>query len=174
MRHACLLALAAPLVLASCSDGGEPPPQPPVGPPPVPVPGPAPVAPTPYQVRTEILSTLAAHPAGLETETPVGRRVLAAFRPADCRSGAEAGEAPFERICASPSPSGADAGVGIALIIDGGLVLGAVVRDLPRGVEGWDCQPAAAPSDHTICMATRVSSAQSGAWSDYWNARAGA
>ena len=172
MRRACLLALIAPLILTACGDGGDPQPQRPVDPPTVSAP--APVGPTPDEVRTDILSTLAAHPAGLETESPAGRRVLSAFRPADCRPGAEAGEAPFERICASPSQSGADAGAGIALIIDGGLILGAVVRGLPQGVEGWDCQPAEAPPDHTICMATRVSSAQSGAWSSYWNARAGA
>ncbi len=166
MRRACVLALIAPLILTACGDGGDPPPQRPAEPPAAA----APVGPTPDQVRADILSTLAAHPAGLETESAAGRRILSGFGPADCRPGAEAGEAPFERICASP----ADAGSGIALIIDSGLILAAVVRGLPGGVEGWDCQPAEAPPDHTICMATRVSSAQSGAWSGYWNARAGA
>ena len=168
MRRACVLALIAPLILTACGDGGDPPPQRPAEPPAAPAP--APVGPTPDQVRADILSTLAAHPAGLETESAAGRRILSGFGPADCRPGAEAGEAPFERICASP----ADAGSGIALIIHSGLILAAVVRGLPEGVEGWDCQPAEAPPDHTICMATRVSSAQSGAWSGYWNARAGA
>ncbi len=172
MRRACLVSLIAPLILTACGDSGAPPPERPADPPSVPAP--APVGPTPDQVRADILSTLAAHPAGLETESPAGRRVLSGFRPADCRPGAEAGEAPFERICGSPSQSGSVAGPGIALIIDDGLILAAVVRDLPAGVDGWDCQPAEAPPDHTICMATRVSSAQSGAWSGYWNARAGA
>jgi hypothetical protein len=75
---------------------------------------------------------------------------------------------PFERICAWWSQPEADRGSDLSLIIDDGLILGAVVRG-PEGVEGWDCQPAAAPPGYTICMATRVSSAQSEAWSGYWN-----
>lgn len=172
MRRTCLVFLIAPLILTACSDGGAPTPPPAADPPAAPAPVPA--GPTPDQIRADILSALAAHPAGLETESPAGRRVLGGFRPADCRPGAGAGEAPFERICTSPPASGADASPGIALIIDSGLILAAVVRDLPQGVEGWDCQPAEAPPNHTICMATRVSSAQSGAWSGYWNALAGA
>lgn len=175
MRLACLVSLIAPLILTACGDGG-PPPERPVDPPPAPAPAQAravtPDRPSADQIRTDILSALAAHSAGLEADSPAGRAVLDHFRPADCLAAADMDGMPFERICAWWAQPGADQGSDISLIIEDGLILGAVVRDLPRGVEGWDCQPARAPPNHTICMATRVASAQSGAWNDYWTALA--
>lgn len=170
MRRACLASLFAPLILAACDDRGGQPPLRPVDPDPAaasPAPA-APVGPTADRIRTDILTALAARPAGLEIDSPAGRAVLDRFLPADCQPGG----ALFERICAWRSLSGAEGVADISLIIDDGLILAAVVRGLPQGVEGWDCQPAVAPPDHALCMATRVSSAQSEAWSGYWNARA--
>lgn len=175
MRRTCLFSLITPLVLAACGDGGGPPQRRPIDPPPAPAPVQAPPAtpdrPSADGIRTDILSALAAHSAGLEVDTPAGRAVLDHFRPADCLDAGDMDGMPFERICAWWARPGADQGSDISLIIEDGLILGAVVRDLPRGVEGWDCQPASAPN-YTICMATRVSSAQSGAWNDYWTALA--
>lgn len=170
MRWASLALLIGPLALMACGDGGDPP-QAPVEPPETPA-APAPAAavdPAADPVRAEMLSVLAAHPAGLEADTAEGRAVLGRFRPADCLGSEEMDAMPFERICAWWSQPGADRGSDISLIIDDGLILAAVVRGRPEGIEGWDCQPAAAPPDYTICTATRVSSAQSVAWSGYWN-----
>jgi len=176
MRCTRLALLIAPLALLACGDGDD---QPRVSPTPAPTPvaagtaaGPAAgmeAAPDAAGVRAEILSVLAAHPAGLEADTAEGRAVLDRFRPADCLAPEEMDGMPFERMCAWWSQPGADRGSDVSLIIDDGIILGAVVREQPGGVEGWDCQPAAAPPDYTICMATRVSSAQSVAWTGYWN-----
>jgi len=175
MRWASLAPLIAPMALMACGDGGDPP-RAAVEPPQAPAAekAAAPIAgvadaSAANAVRTEILTALAAHPAGLEADTAEGRAVLDRFRPADCLGSEEMDGMPFERICAWWSQPGADRGSDISLIIDDGLILGAVVREQPDGVEGWDCQPAAAPPDYTICMATRVSSAQSVAWTGYWN-----
>ena len=173
MRWASLAPLIGPLALMACGDGGDPP-QAAVEPPQAPAAAPAPAAgtavdPAAERVRAEILSALAAHPAGLEADAAEGRAVLGRFRPADCLESEEMDGMPFERICAWWSQPEAERGSDISLIIDDGLILGAVVRGLPDGVEGWDCQPAAAPPGYTICMATRVSSAQSVAWTGYWN-----
>ncbi len=173
MRRACTVSLIAPLILTACGDGG-PAPERPVDPPPMAPPVQAPPAtpdrPSPDRIRTDILAALAAHSAGLEVDSPAGSGVLDHFPPADCLAAADVDGMPFERICAWRAQPGADQGADISLIIEDGLILGAVVRDRPRGVEDWDCQPAIAPPNHTICMATRVSSAQSGAWNDYWTA----
>jgi len=176
MRRASLAPLIGSLALMACGDGGDPP-QAVVEPSQAPTAAektPAPAAgaaiePAADRVRTEMLSALAAHPAGLEADTAEGRAILGRFRPADCLGSEEMDGMPFERICAWWSQPEAKRGSDISLIIDDGLILGAVVRGLPEGVEGWDCQPAAAPPDYTICMATRVSSAQSVAWTGYWN-----
>ena len=176
MRWPTLAPLIGPLALIACGDAGDRP-QAPAEPPPAPVASgtaASPAADTQVAadadgVRAEILSVLAAHPAGLEAETAEGRAVLGRFRPADCLGAEEMDGMPFERMCAWWSQPGADRGSDVSLIIDDGMILGAVVREQPDGVEGWDCQPAAAPPDYTICMATRVSSAQSVAWTGYWN-----
>lgn len=174
MRWTRFAPLIGPLALMGCGDGGDPPqaavepPEAPVAAEKAPAAGTA-VDPAADRVRTGILSALAAHPAGLEVDTAEGRAVLDRFRSADCLGSEEMDGMPFERICAWWSQPGADRGSDVSLIIDDGLILGAVVRGLPEGVEGWDCQPAAAPPDYTICMATRVSSAQSVAWTGYWN-----
>lgn len=175
MRRTCLVSLIAPLILTACGDGGGPPPRPvDLSSAPAPVQAPPATAdrPSADRIRTDILSALVAHPAGLEADSPAGRAVLGHFRPADCLAAADMAGMPFERLCAWSAGPGAAQGSDISLIIDQGLILGAVVSDLPRGVEGWDCQPARATPNHTVCMATRVSSAQSGAWNDYWNALA--
>jgi hypothetical protein len=173
MRWVTLALLMGPLALMACGDGGGPP-QPAVEPSQASAAGEkAPAAgaaePEADRVRGDILSALAAHPAGLKADSTEGRAVLDRFRPADCLESEEMDGMPFERICAWWSQPRANRGSDISVIIDDGLILGAVVRNLPEGVEGWDCQPAAAPPDYTICMATRVSSAQSVAWSGYWN-----
>jgi hypothetical protein len=134
---------------------------------------PGPAAPGPAtDVRAEILSALTAHPAGLAADSAQGRAVLDRIRPADCLAADETDGMPFERICSWWSQPQARRGADISLIVDDGLILGAVVRDRPQGIEGWDCQPAKAPPGYVICMATRVASAQSEAWSGYWNSLA--
>lgn len=171
MRWIPLVPLFGTLALLACGNDGEAP-RPPAGPPRPPAeaeksaetePG-APVA----DIRAEILSALAAHPAGLVVDSTDGRAVLNRFRPADCLDSADMEGMPFQRICAWWSRPQAERGADISVIIDGGMVLGAVVR-ASEGVQGWDCQPAAAPPGYAICMATRVSSAQSEGWSGYWN-----
>lgn len=168
MRRAGLVFLITPLILTACGEGG-PPLQRSAD---APVAAPAATAdqPSADQVRTDILAALAAHPAGLEADSPPGRAVLHHFPPADCRDAGTMDGMPFDRLCAWGAQ--ADQDPDISLMIADGLILGAVVRGRPEGVRDWDCQPASAPPDHTICMATRVSSAQSGAWNDYWTALA--
>lgn len=180
MRRLFFAALTGLLALSACERAATPSPAPaadqptPAPPPPESPASPEPpAAPSGPPTREGVIATLAAHPAGLDRNTPDGRSVMRPFRAFNCMDDIDMRAMPFDRMCAwwidRSAPGGADITV---FLNDEEVIMGAALKNQPGGIPGWDCQPATRIENSTVCMATSVASAQSVAANEFWNSLA--